>query len=198
MSFLNVKTVKKLPPAYKGAPRPAIAVGGRSNVGKSSLINTLVGRKVAPTSKSPGRTRGVHRYFINERVDLVDLPGYGFAKVSEELRRKWRGMVSDFLSDHGNLRCLLTLVDIRRGLGELDEELVRWGIDEGVRCVVVLTKADKLARGKRAQVEQQTRNALPDGIRVYTTSALRDTQSLRPLAKDMLAWWAEDAFDPNR
>ncbi len=194
MNWLNVTTIKKMQPSYKGTPRPAIAVGGRSNVGKSTLINTLVGRKIAPTSKSPGRTRGVHRYFINEQYDLVDLPGYGYAKVSEDLRFKWRDMVSEFLSGHGNLRCLMTLVDIRRGLGELDIELVQWGIEEGVRCAVVLTKADKLPRGQRSKVEQQTKKALPDGVKLYTVSAMKEPQNLKLISTDMLSWWKEDAF----
>jgi GTP-binding protein len=188
-----VKSVQKMPPRYKGAPRPAVAFAGRSNVGKSTLINALLRRKAAPTSKAPGRTRGVHRYLINERWDLVDLPGYGFAKVNEELRRKWRGMVSDFLAGHGNLRQVLVLVDARRGLGELDAEMVQWAVDEGVGATVVLTKADKLKRGELARLERETAAALPEGIGLFTVSATK-REGVQELEAALLEWFSRDAF----
>ena len=136
---MKIKTIQKLPAKYKGHPRPAIAVAGRSNVGKSTLINKILGTKIAKTSKTPGRTRGVHRFLINEQYDLVDLPGYGFAKVGVDLRMQWRGMVTDFLSDHGNLQQLLVLVDIRRGIGEIDLEMLQWADSEEVEASIILT-----------------------------------------------------------
>ncbi len=192
MAF-HVHTVQKLPPKYKGTPRPAIAVAGRSNVGKSTLINLLLNRKVAATSKQPGRTRGVHRFLINERWDLVDLPGYGFAKVGEDLRGKWREMVSDFLTDHGNLVQLLVLVDARRGIGELDTEMVQWAIEERVGCSIVLTKTDKLKRSELTKAHREVQHAVGAKMQVFPVSALKRT-GVTELLDAIEGWWAEDAY----
>ena len=185
-----IKTIQKMPPKYQGTPRPAIAVAGRSNVGKSTLINALLGRKQVATSKQPGRTRGVHRLLINDHWDLVDLPGYGFAKVGEDLRVRWREMVTDFMSDHGNLRCVLVLVDVRRGLGELDSEMIQWCVDEGVRASVILTKSDKVGRGELSKVTQAIQNAVGRDVIVFSTSAAK-RQGIEPLQDAILGWIAE-------
>ncbi|MFH0881367.1 MAG: ribosome biogenesis GTP-binding protein YihA/YsxC [bacterium] len=185
-----IKTIQKMPPKYKGTPRAAIAVAGRSNVGKSTLINALLGQKIVATSKAPGRTRGVHRLLINDRWDLVDLPGYGFAKVGEDLRVRWREMVTDFLSDHGNLRCVLVLVDVRRGLGELDSEMIQWCVDEGVRAAVILTKSDKLGRGQLAQTVRTIRDKVGIDVQVFSTSAAK-REGLEPLQDAILEWVVE-------
>jgi GTP-binding protein len=182
-----IKSVQKMPPKYKGTPRPTIAVSGRSNVGKSTLINALLGKKVVATSKAPGRTRGVQRLLINDHWDLVDLPGYGFAKVGEDLRVRWREMVTDFLSDHGNLRCVLVLVDARRGLGELDIEMIQWCADEGVRAAVILTKCDKLGRGQLSQTVRTIRDKVGEEVLVFSTSAAK-REGLEALQDAMLEW----------
>lgn len=186
---LTVKSVQKMPPTYKGKPRPSIAVAGRSNVGKSTLINALLERKVVPTSKQPGRTRKVQRLLINDHWDLVDLPGYGFAKVGEEMRVKWRGMVSDFLADHGNLRCVLVLVDVRRGLGDLDNEMIQWCIEERVRVAVVLTKSDKLGRGKLSEMSRKVQHEVGKVIEVFPVSAMK-RQGILELQNAMVEWVA--------
>lgn len=193
MALLRVNSVRRLPPRYKGTPRPAVAVAGRSNVGKSTLINLLLNRKVAPTSKAPGRTRGVHRYLVNERWDLVDLPGYGYAKVDESLRLKWRAMVSEFLAGHGNLRRVLVLVDARRGLAEIDREMLQWAIEERVGAAVVLTKIDKLNRHERVRLLRDLTRELGDAIPVFPVSALK-REGIRPLAEALAGWWGEDAY----
>lgn len=190
---LKVRSVRRMSPVYKGTPRPAIVVAGRSNVGKSTLINTLLGKKVAATSKAPGRTRGVFRYLVNEQYDIIDLPGYGFARVSEELRRKWKRMVGDFLAGHDNIRCMLVLVDIRRGMGELDHELLSWCRETGVRAAVVLTKADKLSRSGQAGAVKQAGVDAGGDSEVFLTSAT-DGTGIRRLWETMAEWWSEDAF----
>ena len=197
MEKWQIKSVRPLPPVYQGNPRATIAVAGRSNCGKSTLINALLGQKIAATSKSPGRTRKVQRYLINDRFDLVDLPGYGFAKVGAELRESWRDQVTDFLSGHGNLRRLLVLVDIRRGLGKLDQELLEWAALEKVEPAIILTKADKLSRNQQLTAQNELRSQLSENIPYYVVSALNKI-GLDELRKAMLAWWLEDAFQPGR
>ena len=186
-----VTSIRKMPPKYQGMPRPTVAVAGRSNVGKSSLINALLRRKVVPTSKQPGRTRGVHRLLINERFDLVDLPGYGFAKVGENLRMKWRAMVTDFLSGHGNLRQLLVLVDIRRGIAEIDREMLDWAKLENVGASIILTKADKLSKMKRIEMVQKIRREAGEAISVFAIS-VASGEGLVDLEKALVEWYSND------
>jgi len=190
---MKIKTIQKLPAKYKGHPRPAIAVAGRSNVGKSTLINKILGTKIAKTSKTPGRTRGVHRFLINEQYDLVDLPGYGFAKVGVDLRMQWRGMVTDFLSDHGNLQQLLVLVDIRRGIGEIDLEMLQWADSEEVEASIILTKSDKLKSMHRKKAIQEVKKQISDRCGVFTVSAVKG-DGIVELKKAMVDWYSEDSF----
>jgi GTP-binding protein len=133
-----------------GGPRPTlpeVAIGGRSNVGKSSLINALLGRRgVARTSGTPGRTRQLNFFAVNERFVLVDLPGYGFAVGSEAERRAWGPLVETYLRQREVLRGVVVLVDIRRGVEPDDRELLDYLAAYDLAHVVVATKADKLGR----------------------------------------------------
>src|SRR5207245_2212513 len=138
-----------------GFPRdrcPEVAFMGRSNVGKSSLINRLVGmRGLARSSKAPGRTRSIHFYRINDRLDFVDLPGYGYAKVPRVMREEWRQLVEAYLSREGRPDLAIHLVDARHEPTDLDLELAAWLKSRGARRQVVLTKADKLSANQRRQ-----------------------------------------------
>lgn len=191
-----IRSIRELPPAYQGASRPSVVIAGRSNCGKSTLINALLGRKIAATSKSPGRTRKVHRFLINDRFDLVDLPGYGYAKVGEDLRLSWREKVTRFLSGHGNIRRLLLLVDIRRECSDLDLEMLQWADLEEVPVSIVLTKADKLSRQNRLNAIRKLKEQFPEGTDIHTVSALKKN-GIQPLLERMVAWWSEDAFRPE-
>jgi GTP-binding protein len=140
---------------------PEIAVVGRSNVGKSSLINVLVGQDgLARTSRTPGRTRLVNWFAIDERFFLVDLPGYGYAEVSHATREGWRPLIESYLSERTSLAGVLLLIDIRRGVQDEELDFVPWLAEREMPVVVALTKADKLAKNKRTLEVARARQAL--------------------------------------
>ena len=135
------------------SPRqPEVALAGRSNVGKSSLLNRLVGRRaLARVSKTPGRTQQINFFAVDERLLLVDLPGYGFARVPLAVKAEWRGLVEGYLRGERPLRGVLVLVDVRRGLQAEDEQLLEFLAALGLPACVVATKVDKLTRGERRE-----------------------------------------------
>ncbi len=125
---------------------PHVAFMGRSNVGKSSLLNRLLGAKgLARTSKDPGRTRALNFFLVNDRVFFVDLPGFGYARVSTRVREQWKGLVESYLTGPGRPDLALHLVDARHDPTDMDAELREWLQERGVRHEVVLTKIDKLS-----------------------------------------------------
>ena len=137
------------PGAFPTASFPEIAFAGRSNVGKSSLINTLLNRKrLARTSTTPGRTQAVQFYLVNERFFFVDLPGYGYARAPLEVRRQWAPLVESYLGDRVPLRAAIVILDIRRLPAIGDLELLTYLSRFDVQSILVLTKSDKLTRGR--------------------------------------------------
>jgi len=146
------------PSQYPSPSLPEIAFAGRSNVGKSSLINTLLGRKkLVKTSSTPGRTQTINFFLINESIFFADLPGYGYAKVPVAVKRKWGPMVETYLKIRDGLRAVVVILDIRRLPNQADHYLFEWLAHYNIPQVVVLTKADKLKKGK--QVVQRSRIA---------------------------------------
>ncbi len=146
---------------------PQIAIAGRSNVGKSSLINALLQRKsLARTSSSPGRTRMINFFLVNESFYLVDLPGYGYASVDYKTRLSWGPLVHDYLDSSTRLQRVIMLLDIRRNLTQGDGQLLQWLAVNHKPVTLVLTKADKFKASKRAnQVRQWQRELVAVGIR---------------------------------
>ena len=131
---------------------PEIAFAGKSNVGKSSLINGLMNRKsLARTSSQPGKTQTINFYNINHAMYLVDLPGYGYAKVSESERAKWGKMIENYLHKSKQLKAVFLLVDIRHTPGANDKTMYDWIVYQGYRPIIIATKLDKL---KRSQVQK--------------------------------------------
>ena len=141
---------------------PQIALAGRSNVGKSTLINCLAGRKaLAKTSATPGKTRSLNFYMAETKgYCLVDLPGYGYAQVPDAIRRHWQALLERYLRERAALRGLLLLMDIRHPLTALDRQLLDCCAARGLPAHILLTKADKLSRGKALTALQQLRRTL--------------------------------------
>jgi GTP-binding protein len=151
MKITSAEFVKSAvwPPQYPPATLPEIAFVGRSNVGKSSLINTLVGRKnLAKTSNTPGRTQLINFFTINEKVSFVDLPGYGFAKVSQSVKKDWGDMIEAYLRERLSLAVVVFILDIRRDPSEDDLSLRNWLEHYRIPYVYILTKADKLSNNQ--------------------------------------------------
>jgi GTP-binding protein len=133
-------------------PYPEVAFAGRSNVGKSSLLNRLVGQhRLARVSKTPGRTQQINFFLVDERLVFVDLPGYGFARVPRHVQEQWKHLVEAYLMQRPNLRAVVVLVDLRRGVQADDARLLAYLAAYGIATIVVATKADKLSRSERAR-----------------------------------------------
>ena len=138
------------PSQYPPEGLPEIAFAGRSNVGKSSLINVLVNRKhLVKTSSTPGRTQLVNFFDINDYFTLVDLPGYGYARVPASVKKKWGPMIETYLSGRKTLKGVVVILDIRRTPREEEHNLIAWLAHYSIATILVLTKADKLSKNKQ-------------------------------------------------
>jgi len=152
---------------FLGAGRPQVAFVGRSNVGKSTLLNKLVGRhSLARISSTPGRTRAINYFEINSRFYFVDLPGYGYAKVSKTERESWGRLMASYFEMASGSAMVIQLVDAKVGATELDQQSAEYLRSVGIDPVVVATKADRLKRGKREAALASVRRdlGLPDSI----------------------------------
>ena len=162
-----------------------VAVAGRSNAGKSSAINVIVNRRqFARTSKTPGRTQLVNFFALREGQRLVDLPGYGFARVDEATRRHWGELITEYFRARHSLRGLLLIVDIRRRLTDYDRQMIGFAETVGLPVHVLLTKADKLKRGQAASARLEVKKELGERASVQLFSALK--RSGEAEARDVL------------
>lgn len=170
MRFQRAELLKSAA-ARAGWPNPGppeVAFAGRSNAGKSSLINALVGRKgLARTSTAPGKTQLLHFFGIDGRFVLVDLPGYGFAKVPLAVRGRWQPMIEEYLGARETLRGVVVLIDARRGAGEMDLQLLEWLGAVDLPACIALTKADKLKRSERRAASEAVAEALMQSGGLY-------------------------------
>ena len=150
-----------------------VAFAGRSNAGKSSAINIIVNRRqFARTSKTPGRTQLINFFALREGARIVDLPGYGFAKVSERLREHWANLMAEYFETRASLRGMFLIVDIRRKLTDFDRQMLAFAESVGLPVHVLLTKSDKLKRGQAATALHEVRRELGSGITIQHFSAL--------------------------
>jgi len=149
------------PQDYPPDLMPEVAFAGRSNVGKSSLINTIVNRKkLARTSSTPGRTQSINFFCINKKISFVDLPGYGFAKVPREIKRQWKPMVEQYLENRRSLALVVVILDSRREPASDDINLLEWLNFSAIPILIVMTKTDKLSQNKRAKQKSLIRKML--------------------------------------
>ena len=158
---------------FPASGQPEVAFAGRSNVGKSSLINRLVGRrKLAHTSSTPGRTRTLNFYRLNGTIRFVDLPGYGYAKVTRSVQESWWALVENYLSNRAQLRGVVHLIDARHPPTGLDRELREFLADLGLATALVLTKADKLSHAERgaARAAAGELGVLADDVRFFSAT----------------------------
>ncbi|MBC2714178.1 MAG: YihA family ribosome biogenesis GTP-binding protein [Desulfobacteraceae bacterium] len=156
------------PGNYPPENLPEIAFAGRSNVGKSTLINKLVNRKhLVKTSSTPGRTQLLNFFNINEAFVFVDLPGYGYAKVPERVKKDWGKMIETYLSTRSTLKGVVLILDIRRNPGEDEHNFISWLHQQEIPTILILTKADKLSKTKQKKQVQLIEKALsinPEGL----------------------------------
>ena len=172
-----------------------VAFAGRSNAGKSSALNTLTNQKgLARTSKTPGRTQLINVFEIGDNKRLIDLPGYGFAKVPLEMKKKWQKALGEYLEKRQSLKGLVVLMDIRHPLKDLDRDLIEWAVEGNLPVLALLTKCDKLSQGKRSTEVLKVKKALSalnGDIKVQAFSSLKRTGSEQADAI-ICNWFAEE------
>ena len=175
VTSVNLETVCGITSKLPENDKLEVAFAGRSNVGKSSLINALMNRKsYARTSQQPGKTQTINFYNINELLYFVDLPGYGYAKVSQDTVKKWGKMIDGFLHQSKVLRLVFLLVDIRHKPNQNDIQMYEWCVNYGFNPIIIATKSDKIKRSQLQKQIKQIKDALQvvDGTPVIPFSAL--------------------------
>ncbi|NPA51636.1 MAG: YihA family ribosome biogenesis GTP-binding protein [Aquificae bacterium] len=165
------------PKDYPPPVKPEVAVVGRSNVGKSSLINAIFKRSIAKVSANPGKTKLVNFFSLNDKIYFVDLPGYGYAAVSKKEREKWKEMIENYFYNRDNLKLVLLLVDSRYKPTNLDILMKEWLESLEIPYVIVATKVDKLNQSEKARLKKQIKDTLdlPDNTPIFLTSAKEGT-----------------------
>lgn len=163
MKVVSAEFIKSAtePSQYPEGKLPEVAFVGRSNVGKSSLINTIIHRKnLARTSSTPGCTRLINFFKVNDQISLADLPGYGYAKVPESSRREWGPMVEKYFKQRKSLKCVILIIDVRRSPSEKDIDLIHWLHNYKIIPLIILTKTDKISKSRAKMRQHQIKEIL--------------------------------------
>ena len=180
---------------YPEYDHPEIAFAGRSNVGKSSLINTLIQRKdMVKTSSRPGCTQLINFFLVNDEFSFVDLPGYGYAKVSKKVRAQWQPMVETYLSTRQSLLGLVLLIDIRRDPRKEEFEMAEYLAAKGIPFLVVLTKADKLSKTQQAKRLAAICSQLgrdKNGVILFSAKTRQGRQTIMDEIDNLMEWYDE-------
>jgi GTP-binding protein len=189
---VNLETVCGITSDFPENEKPEIAFAGKSNVGKSSLINSLMNRKsLARTSSQPGKTQTVNYYNINELFYFVDLPGYGYAKTAEVVKEKWGKMVERYLTSSKQLKVIFLLVDIRHEPSQNDKNMYEWIVYHGLMPVIIATKMDKI---KRSQIAKHIK-IVREGIGAGPETKIFPFSSLTKQGKEEIWDYIEEVCD---
>ena len=188
---INLETVCGITSTLPENRKPEVAFAGKSNVGKSSLINALMNRKsYARISATPGKTQTINFYNINDRLYLVDLPGYGYAKVSEKEKAQWGRMIERYLHASTQLKAVFLLIDIRHEPSANDKMMYKWIVEQGYEPVIIATKLDKI---KRSQVQKHVK-MLKEGLGLVPGTKIIPFSSVTKLGRDEI-WELIEMFE---
>ena len=191
---VNLETVIGITSKLPENALPEFAFVGKSNVGKSSLINAIMNRKsYARTSSQPGKTQTINFYNINEEFYLVDLPGYGYAKVSQETKAKWGKMIEKYLRRSEQLKAVFLLIDIRHDPSANDKDMYEWIVHNGFEPIIIATKSDKISRG---QIEKHLK-AIRVGLKVRPGTIMIPFSSLNKNGLDKVYEVLEGYLNPQ-
>ncbi len=178
---INLETVCGITSTLPDNDRPEVAFAGKSNVGKSSMINALMNRKsYARISATPGKTQTINFYNINDALYLVDLPGYGYARVSEKEKEQWGRMIERYLHSSSQLKAVFLLIDIRHEPSANDRLMYKWIVDQGYEPVIIATKLDKI---KRSQVQKHVK-MLKEGLALVPGTTVIPFSSVTKQGRD--------------
>lgn len=178
---INLETVCGITSTLPDNDRPEVAFAGKSNVGKSSMINALMNRKsYARISATPGKTQTINFYNINDALYLVDLPGYGYARVSEKEKEQWGRMIERYLHSSSQLKAVFLLIDIRHNPSANDRLMYKWIVDQGYQPVIIATKLDKI---KRSQVQKHVK-MLKEGLALVPGTTVIPFSSVTKQGRD--------------
>lgn len=194
---LNLETVCGITSTLPNNQHIEIAFAGKSNVGKSSLINALVNRKsYARTSSEPGKTQTINFYNINDSLYFVDLPGYGYAKVSKELKAKWGKLIERYLTTSKMLRIIFLLVDIRHAPSQNDKDMYDFIVNSGYNPIIIATKLDKIKRSQQAKQIKLIKtglNVIPDTpIIPFSAQTKQGRDELWELIEEYIEFFSQD------
>ena len=188
---VNLETVCGITSVLPKNTKPEIAFAGKSNVGKSSLINALMNRKsYARISATQGKTQTINYYSINDEMYLVDLPGYGYAKVSEQEKIKWGQLIERYLHSSAQLKAVFLLIDIRHAPSENDRIMYQWIVEQGFHPIIIATKLDKI---KRSQVQKQMK-VLREGLKLIPGTMIIPFSSQTKQGRDEIWDMVENQF----